>query len=96
MGMITINDYYTYMLKCKDGTLYTGSTNNIENRLVKHRQGKGAKYTRGRLPVELVYLEKCENKSNALKREIEIKKLTKMQKEALIKEGDIDVDSKKL
>ena len=77
--------FYVYILKCADGTLYCGYTNDIEKRLATHQSGKGAKYTRGRLPVELVYYEEWDTKSDALIREHEIKKMTKAQKEKLIK-----------
>lgn len=76
--------YYVYMLKCSDNTLYTGYTNNLVNRLNTHNNGKGAKYTRYRLPVELVYFEEYNSKSEALKREYFIKKLTRKKKEILI------------
>ncbi|MBP6857821.1 MAG: GIY-YIG nuclease family protein [Candidatus Pacebacteria bacterium] len=72
--------YFVYILECKDKTLYTGSTNDIEKRLETHNLGKGAKYTRGRLPVKLKYNEAFETKGEALKRESEIKKLNKIQK----------------
>ncbi len=75
---------YTYILKCSDNSFYTGYTTDLENRLKTHNEGLGAKYTRGRLPVQLVYYETFETKSEALKREIAIKKLTKSQKEKLI------------
>lgn len=78
-----------YILKCCDGSLYTGWTNDIEKRLAAHNSGNGAKYTRGRRPVELVYLEKLPDKSAALRREAAIKKLKRSRKEALIaKAGD--------
>lgn len=73
-----------YILRCGDGTLYTGITNDMEKRLAAHRAGKGAKYTRGRQPLELVYRESCENHSQALKRELAVKKLTRGEKEMLI------------
>lgn len=73
-----------YMLRCCDGTLYTGWTNDIERRLSSHSRGTGAKYTRGRRPVTLVYLEKLPDKSAALKREAAIKKMKRPQKESLI------------
>lgn len=73
-----------YILRCGDGSLYTGWTNDIEKRLAAHRSGKGAKYTRGRRPVTLVYLEHLPDKSTALKREAAIKHLSKPQKESLI------------
>ena len=76
--------WYLYILKCKDGTFYTGITTDVEKRLEMHRSGKGAKYTRGRGPLELVYSETCENHSQALKREWEVKKLPKEQKMQLI------------
>ena len=78
--------WYVYMLRCKDGSLYTGYTDDPERRLAVHNAGKGAKYTRSRLPVTLVYQESFENKSDALRRECAIKQLKKAQKEALIKE----------
>lgn len=79
-----MNKYYVYIVKCRDNTLYTGITTDLEKRLTKHNQGTGAKYTRGRTPVELVYYEKGYTKSEALKREISIKKLTRIKKEKLI------------
>lgn len=75
---------YIYILECSDKTLYTGWTNDINKRIECHNSGKGAKYTRGRLPVKLVYFELLDNKSLALKREIEIKKLSKKDKLLLI------------
>ena len=77
--------WYVYMLRCRDGSLYTGYTDDVSRRLTVHQSGKGAKYTRSRLPVELVYQEEFSDKSAALKREIAIKKLRKSQKEAMIK-----------
>ncbi|MDW7668441.1 MAG: GIY-YIG nuclease family protein [Bacillota bacterium] len=79
--------YYVYIIKCSDDTLYTGYTNNIEERIQTHNSGKGAKYTRGRLPVELQYYEEFDDKGQALKREHEIKKLNKADKVKLIKNG---------
>ena len=75
----------TYILKCSDNSLYTGWTNDIKHRLKMHNEGKGAKYTRARLPVELVYFEEFETKTEALHREIELKKLTRAKKIELIK-----------
>lgn len=72
-----------YILSCKDSTFYTGITDNLERRLMQHNSGKGAKYTRGRSPVLLVYTEKCENHSQALKREFAVKKLSKSEKQKL-------------
>lgn len=76
--------FYVYILRCADDTLYTGYTDNPERRLRVHNAGKGAKYTRSRLPVELVYRETLEDKSAALRREREIKGLTREKKLALI------------
>ncbi|MHC1717569.1 MAG: GIY-YIG nuclease family protein [Acidaminococcaceae bacterium] len=76
---------YVYVLRCGDGSLYTGWTNDLEQRLAAHQSGKGAKYTRGRLPIEMVYFEEMPDKSAALKRENELKKLKKVEKELLIK-----------
>lgn len=78
------NTWHLYILRCRDGSLYTGITTDVEKRLEAHRSGKGAKYTRGRGPLELVYREECGTHSDALKREIEIKRLTREQKQALI------------
>ncbi|MBQ3556453.1 MAG: GIY-YIG nuclease family protein [Oscillospiraceae bacterium] len=77
-------EWYIYILRCGDGTLYTGSTDNVEKRLAAHRAGKGAKYTRGRGPLELVYSEQLPDKSSALHREYEIKQLTRPEKLKLI------------
>lgn len=71
---------YTYMVQCSDGTLYAGWTNDLKKRLEKHNAGKGARYTRGRLPVKLVYYEVFATKSEAMKREAQIKKLSRKQK----------------
>ena len=76
---------WVYILRCGDGSLYTGWTNDLEQRLAAHQSGKGAKYTRGRLPIEMVYFEEMPDKSAALKRENELKKLKKAEKELLIK-----------
>jgi predicted GIY-YIG superfamily endonuclease len=72
-----------YILRCGDGSLYTGITTDVQARLVAHRTGKGAKYTRGRGPLELIYSEDCGTHSDALKREIAIKAMTKEDKERL-------------
>lgn len=76
--------YYVYIIECKDGTLYTGSTPNIEKRLKEHNAGKGCKYTRGRYPVVLKYLEEVENRSKAQQREYCIKQLSKKEKLVLV------------
>lgn len=75
---------YTYILKCSDETLYTGWTNDLEKRVQTHMKGKGAKYTKPRLPVELVYFEEFDNKIDAMKREYAIKKLNRNDKLKLI------------
>lgn len=75
----------TYILKCSDGTLYTGWTNDIEKRLTAHNAGKGAKYTKSRRPVELVYLEKFDTKEEAMRREHAIKQLKRQEKLELVK-----------
>jgi len=79
--------WYLYILRCKDGTLYTGITTDVEKRLEAHRAGRGAKYTRGRTPLELVYRETCGSHSQALKRELEIKKLKRAEKQKLLEES---------
>ena len=77
--------YYVYIVRCGDGTLYTGyTTNDVLARLDAHRTGKGAKYTRGRGPLELVYTEELDSSSAAKKREWQIKHLTRAQKEGLL------------
>lgn len=75
---------FVYMLRCGDGSLYTGWTNDLQRRLTAHRSGKGGKYTRSRLPVELVYSESCETKQQAMSREAQIKKLRRREKLALL------------
>lgn len=72
--------WYLYILHCADGTLYTGITTDVEKRFAAHCSGKGAKYTRGRAPLELVYQEVCGTHSDALRRELEVKKLTRSEK----------------
>lgn len=76
--------WYVYMLRCRDNSLYTGYTDNVARRAAVHNAGKGAKYTKARLPVTVVYQEECPDKSTALKREYAIKQLSKARKEALI------------
>ncbi|MBR2935286.1 MAG: GIY-YIG nuclease family protein [Oscillospiraceae bacterium] len=77
--------WFVYMLRCGDGTIYTGITDDVEKRLSAHRAGKGAKYTRGRGPLELVYTEEQPDKPAALRREIAVKKLTRQEKLNLLK-----------
>ena len=80
---------YVYILECADKTLYCGWTNDLEKRIAAHNSGNGAKYTKPRRPVKLLYYEEFENKNDALKRECAIKKLTKAKKLKLIKNIDI-------
>ncbi|AVO03109.1 MULTISPECIES: GIY-YIG nuclease family protein [Staphylococcus] len=80
-------EHYIYIVRCKDDTLYTGYTNNVQARIEKHNAGKGAKYTKTRRPVVLVYQEGYETKSEAMKREYEIKTFTRTQKLQLIERG---------
>lgn len=74
---------YTYILRCADGTLYTGWTNDLAKRLAAHNAGRGAKYTRARLPVELYYWESFETREEAMRREAAVKKLSRCEKLAL-------------
>jgi predicted GIY-YIG superfamily endonuclease len=76
--------YYVYILRCADGTLYTGTTNDVERRAAVHNAGRGAKYTKPRLPVTVVYREETADKGAALRRELEIKRLSRAEKLALI------------
>lgn len=75
---------FTYIVRCSDGTLYTGWTNDLEKRMKAHNEGKGAKYTKNRRPVVLEYFEKYETKSQAMKREYEIKQMNRAQKLEII------------
>lgn len=77
--------WYLYILRCRDDTLYTGITTDVEKRLEAHSSGRGAKYTRGRGPLELVYRETCGTHSDALKRELAVKRMTRAEKQALIR-----------
>ena len=83
--MPDVKSWYVYILLCGDDTLYTGMTDDPERRLSAHNEGKGAKYTRGRGPVSIVYLEPCSSRSVAMKRECAIKQMTRQQKLLLIK-----------
>ncbi len=77
---------YTYMVRCSDGSLYTGWTNNLEKRIHDHNMGRGARYTKSRLPVTLLYYETYETKEEAMRREYAIKQMTRAQKLALLAE----------
>lgn len=81
-----MGQWFVYMLRCSDGSLYTGITPDVQARLTKHRQGTGAKYTRGRGPLTLVYTECCSDRATASRREYAIKQLPRPEKEKLISE----------
>ena len=82
-----MDKHYIYIVRCKDGSLYTGYAKDIEQRIAKHNSGQGAKYTKIRRPVELVYQEVFDTKSEAMKREYEIKTFSRQEKLQLISEG---------
>ena len=84
VGLAQQQNNYVYIVRCNDQTLYTGWTNHLEKRIEAHNAGKGAKYTKARRPVKLVYFETFEHKNDALKREYQIKQLKKSEKEKLI------------
>ncbi len=81
---------YTYIVQCKDGSLYTGWTNDLSKRIKAHNEGKGAKYTKARRPVKLLYYEKFASKEEAMKREYEIKHMSRKEKEIVIQKGTGD------
>jgi putative endonuclease len=83
------DNHFVYMLECGDGTYYTGYTNEIAQRLRKHEEGKGAKYTRGRGPLKLVFQQAFPTKQEAMRLEFAIKKLNRAAKERIIKEGSV-------
>lgn len=87
---------YVYILRCGDGTYYTGSTTDLTRRVAAHNEGRGAKYTRGRRPVQVVYWERADSWSQALRREAAIKRLTRAQKKALIATGNPEQRKKHL
>lgn len=76
--------HFVYVVACRDDSLYTGYTTDVERRVDEHNEGAGAKYTRGRTPVELVHVERFESRSAAMSREYEVKQLTRLQKERLV------------
>ena len=86
-----MQDWYLYLIRCRDGSLYTGITTDVERRFAEHQNGKGSKYLRGRSPLTLVFQKKMANKNLALAVENKIKKLTKARKEALI-QSDSRID----
>ncbi|TLN00137.1 GIY-YIG nuclease family protein [bacterium] len=79
--------YFTYIVRCRDGVLYTGYTNDINERINKHNRGEGAKFTRGRTPVELIYWEEYPTREEAMQREWAIKQLDRKQKLTLVNGG---------
>ena len=79
-----MSDHYVYVLECADGTFYTGYTTDVERRVREHDDGEGAKYTRGRTPVELVYSVAYDSRSAAMSREYELKQLSRGEKERLV------------
>ena len=82
----TISMNYTYIVECADGSLYCGWTNDLDKRITAHNEGKGAKYTKSRLPVKLVYFETFDTKEEAMRREWRIKQLRRAQKEKLVQD----------
>ena len=82
-------NHYVYMVECADGSYYTGYTNNLEKRIKVHNSGKGAKYTKARLPVRLIYWECFESKQEAMRREWKIKQMPRRKKEELKKSGEL-------
>jgi len=81
---LAMSEFFVYIARCSDGSLYTGYTSDLEMREKQHNEGKGARYTRGRGPVKIVYSERFQNKSNAMKREYQIKKMKREEKERLV------------
>ena len=86
---------YTYIVQCSDGTLYTGWTNDLNKRIKAHNNGKGAKYTKARRPVELAYYEEFETKEQAMKREYAIKQLGRKEKQKLIAGKEVKLSDKR-
>jgi putative endonuclease len=85
-----VSDHYVYVLECADGSLYTGYTTDVQRRVAEHDAGEGAKYTRGRTPVELCHVERFDSRSAAQSREHEVKSLSRAEKEALVAGSDPD------
>ena len=82
-----MSDWWVYIIRCSDGSLYTGITTDLERRLKEHRNGSGAKYFRGREPLEIAWSEACTNRSQASRREVEIKAMARGEKLWLIERG---------
>lgn len=89
------NNYYVYVIRCKDNSLYTGYTNDVESRFKKHEEGIGAKYTRGRAPLILEHVESYDTKSEAMKAEYAFKQLSKNEKELYIKRSNTSILKRK-
>ncbi len=89
MAIVEKADWYVYILRCTDNTLYTGMTNDIKRRVEEHNRGIGAKYTRGRAPVELVFVETLPDRSAALRRELAIKRMKTADKQVLIDQAGL-------
>lgn len=87
---MTDQEWFFYMLRCIDDSLYSGITNDLEARLREHNKGTGARYTHSRRPVTLAYSEKCNSSSEARKREAQVKKLAKIEKENLVQRYLLD------
>jgi putative endonuclease len=85
VAMSSRNEWYLYILRCRDGSFYTGITTDVQRRVAMHNEGKAARYSRGRRPVTLIHVEKCRNKTDALQREHAIKELTRKEKENYVK-----------
>jgi len=90
MTRVMGKEWFLYMLRCGDRSIYTGITNDLARRLLLHRKGVAARYTRGRLPVILMHQELCSSRSDALKKEKALKKLKRVEKEAYIKNHGYD------
>lgn len=84
--------FYVYIVECQNGTYYTGYTNDIENRIKLHNKGLGAKYLRGKSPIKLVYVKEYKYYKSAINKEISLKKLTRKQKEELVKNANENVE----
>ena len=84
--------YHVYVLRCSDNTFYTGYTTDVERRVREHDAGDGAKYTRGRTPVELIHVESFDSQSAAMSREYEIKQYSRAEKERLVESSDAEAD----
>ena len=89
------NNHYFYVLECADGSYYAGYTNDVEKRVHTHNEGKGAKYTRGRRPVALCYVEKYQTKTEAMQAEYRFKQLNRRAKERIVQTGGTEYEGPK-